>query len=559
MISLKKIIPTLLASLILIQPGFAQRFIDDQDEVEDLLAQEDNSTYIENPGEIDDSLMGANRYVLTLVEAKQNHDLNPKTSTYASDAQIFTGLYEGLFSYDPKTLEPLPAVAVSYKISRDKKRWTFTLRDNARFSDGSPITAEDVKRSWLELLETPGAPYASMLDIIEGAENYRTGKGSAEDVSMTAVSDTVFSIRLNTPASYLPRLLCHAAFSVTHRNPTVYSGAYSLSDIRNNQLFLEKNDFYWDADNVKLKMICFFQSLGKEENTFFYNTGFADWVSSYEIDTGKILNKNAVKINAEFGTEYLFFKTSNAKPASSKCSRVWDNPDFRLAVLEAMPWDTIREGSLVKAETLVYPLTDYPKIEGFSYTDSNEAKLLMSDARKKAGIPEEERIPLYFNMSEGSFPQKHMDAVTEALSPLGIDVYFSFVSFQNYLSEVETCDADIVSYNWIGDFADPLSFLELFRGGSTLNPSGWADSEFDRLIMQAAGVEGKERYQLLGEAEKILMDSGMVLPISHPVSMAIVNTDEIGGWFENAFNIHPLKYLFKKNYTVTIPNVVLAR
>ena len=257
----KKFFITLFFTGLILAPVFSQRFIDDEDEVEDLLALEDDS-YIDDPGELSDSLLTASKYVLTVIESAQPHDLNPRTSSYVSDAQILSGIYEGLFSYDPQSLNPVPAICEKYKISRDKKRWTFYLRPNARFSDGTSITADDVRTSWLELINTPNAPYASMLDIISGAEAYRNGTGLADDVKITVVSPTTLSIRLNKPASYLPSLLCHSAFSVTHRNPTVFSGAYSIGDMKSNQISLEKNEDYWDESNVYLKMICFFQSLG---------------------------------------------------------------------------------------------------------------------------------------------------------------------------------------------------------------------------------------------------------------------------------------------------------
>lgn len=327
-----------------------------------LFAQTQSEVEIIEYEELSDQLIEANRFVMTIIEPSQPHDLNPKTSTYVSDAQLLSGVYEGLFSYDPQSLAPVPAICEKHKISRDKKRWTFTLRQDARFSDGSPITAKDVRRSWLELMETPDAPYSSMLDIIKGAAEYRTGSGTAEDVGITAVSDNTLSIRLTKAASYLPSLLCHSAFSVTHRNPTVFSGAYSISDIKNNQIILEKNEYYWDAQNVSIKIFCFFQSLGNEENAHFYNTGFTEWITSYDVDTSKILSKNDIQISAEFGTEYFFFKDSSAKGQRLRTSPVWDNEDFRLAVLEAMPLDILRGNSLVPAPTFVYPLADYPEV-----------------------------------------------------------------------------------------------------------------------------------------------------------------------------------------------------
>ena len=171
---------------------------------------------------------------------------------------------------------------------------------------------------------------------------------------------------------------------------------------------------------------------------------------------------------------------------------------------------------------------------------------MMKDARNKAGISEDEIIPLFFDLSEKSLTPEMEKAVRQALEPLGVSPVFKYIPFNIYIDYVKDCDADIVSYNWIGDFADPLAFLELFRGDSTLNVSGWKNSEFDKLIDEASGISGKPRYELLARAEQILLNSGIIIPLTHPVSMSIINTNEIGGWYQNAFNIHPLKYIYKK-------------
>ena len=85
----------------------------------------------------------------TIVESGQKHELNPHITTNSHDSTILNGLFEGLFSYNPVTLEPYPAIATDYRISRDKKRWTVTIREDAKFSNGEKITAQSVRECWL--------------------------------------------------------------------------------------------------------------------------------------------------------------------------------------------------------------------------------------------------------------------------------------------------------------------------------------------------------------------------------------------------------------------------
>ena len=490
-----------------------------------------------------------------IVESVRVHELDPQITNYSSDSQLLSGLYEGLFTTSPVSLEPQYAIAKEFKISRDKKRWSITLREDARFSNGEKITAEAVRDSWLRMLANPASPYSSLLDIVRGAEAFRTGQGNYDEVGIYATAENVLSIYLNNPANYLPKILCHTAFSVTHSNPEVYSGAYELEIVADRKYILRKNPYYWDKDNVTLERITFVQSDNVDDNTFYYNTGAVDWVTG-QVNQSKLLDPSAIQISATFGTGYLYFKMSSRKPADSKCSRVWDYPEFRNAVLEAFPWNSIHKKYLIPATTLVYPLSGYPQIDGFDYTDEIEASLKMKDARAKYGISQEEVIPLVMHVFENEFSEEDEKLLSEAFAPLGVELVIKTVPSYLYYSTVAAADADVLVTSWIGDFADPLAFLELFRGASTMNESGWKNEKFDSLLDQAATAGEADRLNLLGQAENILLDEGMVLPLYRSVSSNIVDLKEVGGWYVNAFDLHPLKYLYKKQPKYNSENIV---
>ena len=473
--------------------------------------------------------------LLTIVESQHIHELNPQLTSYSSDAQLMTGLYEGLFTYDPVNLNPKYAIAISYRISRDKKRWTFTINPDACFSNGEKITAASVRESWLMLLSTPGAPYASLLDVIMGAEEYRNGKCGPEEVGIYANTEDSLSIHLKKPANYLPKLLCHPAFSVINKDPKVYSGPFKLSDQSSEGViyFLQKNEHYWDKENVQLEEIIFMQSNEAIDNAYLFNSGIGDWITA-NVDTDKLYNKKTISVSAEFATSYFFFKVN---------SQVWSKVEFRAALLEAVPWEILRKDSYVPATTFVYPLSGYPQVDGYSYTDAAEAKNLMKAAREKYEIPENQKLNLTIEMPENSFANDKLAALCDAWGKLGINVQVKVKNGNEYYSGVSKSDSDLFIYTWIGDFADPLAFLELFRGDSTLNDSKWKNEEYDSLIDKAAECSEEERYKLLAQAETILLDQCMVIPVHRPVIYNIIDKNVVGGWSENAFDIHPLKYL----------------
>ncbi len=485
---------------------------------------------------------------ITLVDSVHEYDLNPHTASYTYDAQVLNGLYEGLFSYDPLTYVPTAALCTGYKISRDKKRWTFTLRSDAKFSDGSPITANDVKESWMKLLSTPYAPYASMLDCVAGAKEFREGNGKAEAVRIEVRNDTTLVLHLVEPAAHLASILCHHSFAVTGKD-NVYSGAYKLDFYKNNTLVMSKNEYYYDADSVMIPQIVFIQSDDPEENTYMLNTGKADWLlSDSDFYSLNILNLDTLHLGAQFATSFLFFKTENEP---------WNDPDMRNALLEAIPYDTLRAEHYIAAKTLIYPLSGYPTVNGIDDYDLEDAKSLMEDARERLGIAQDEIIPLVFAINDTPLMKSQAKLLHDAWEPLGVELSVQVTPVSRYYNSIEGWNADLFSYSWVGDFADPLAFLELFKTGSSLNVAGYSDEKFDSLLLEAQKTDtAEERYKLLSKAEQFLLDEGMIIPIAHPVSLHALDLEIIGGWTLNALDIHPLKFLYIKKKTLNLPNVV---
>lgn len=505
---------------------------------------------LENGGQNSKLDFGVQRN-FNIIVSQWGWNLDPQTSTYATESQILSGLYEGLFSYDPKTLEPVPAVAESYKISRDKKRWTFRIRPEAKFSDGEEITAYSVRDNWIWLLENSSAPYSSLLDCIKNAEEFRNQKVSADELGIKVRDNQTLVVTLKSPTAHFSRILCHHAFSVCKKNTGIldFSGAFKIFSQKDNELILVKNENYWDAKNVNLPQITIKASSDISENSYAFNIGKADWISSM-FDGSKLINKNSIRLTAIFGTEYLFFGCKN-KP--------WNNSEFRTALLTAVPWSKLKTLSLVPAATFIYPLTGYPAVEGYTETSVEDAVEMIGEARKNAGYSENETIPLIFGIPSNSDRLKKIaEILKEAFAPLGVELKIQTTPENRYVDSINGWNADLFSYSWIGDFADPIAFLELFRGGSTLNPTHWSCEKYNRLLEESAlSTDNTEHYKLLAEAEQLLLDEGMVIPVSHSLSYHAINLDEIGGWYANALDIHPFKYLYIKDSKAELPSNII--
>ena len=312
---------------------------------------------------------------------------------------------------------------------------------------------------------------------------------------------------------------------------------------------MKKNSYYQDAANVALDEIVVLQSDDTVENAHLFNTGEVDWILSVA-DIGSVIDYDTVLINAEFATEYLFFKGHKAP---------WNQASFRNALLMAVPWEALRGNSFVPASTLIYPIGNYIAPPALADFDMDEARLLLAQAKEEAGLAADEPLEITIAVADSEYSMTQAEILRQSWTSLGLTVNISATPMNRYLDSIESWDADLFSYTWIGDFADPLAFLELFRSNSTLNESHWGSAEYDRLLEEASFATGKERDELMAAAEDLLLSEGVILPVSHPVTLNIIDLEQVKGWHLNALDIHPLKYLHLEKVVPDIPNLVLAK
>jgi peptide/nickel transport system substrate-binding protein/oligopeptide transport system substrate-binding protein len=493
---------------------------------------------------------------LTAVFSRGDVELDFRKSYLASEAQLFTALYEGLFSYHPFTMEPIPALASKWELSEDKKRWTFTLREDAKYWNGDPVRAEDFRSAWISLLD-PGeeSPYSSLFDVIEGARDYRTGKlRDSRRIGILAVNDRTLEVRLNSPSSFFPSMLCHHSFSPIHPSmlnaadwsakPPVSNGPFYIQTQDTGRMVLAKNEFYWDRQRVSLnRVILKFTETG-EEAAALWNSGEARWISG-DVNLDSLTDRSGIVVNAMFATHYYYIRSAE-KP--------WNDFRVRQALSLSLPWDQIREGHYLPAKTLIFPIPGYPEIEGLDTTDMERAKQLLEDAGypKGVGLPD-----LVIRLTPSVEAGRIGDLMAAAWMELGIPVKIDVVPYGRYFQALKQDDYEVGSSTWIGDFADPYTFLQMWRQDSNLNDAGYHDIDYENLLDKSMAEEGEERWKTLAEAEKLLLSRGTVLPIYYSSAVNVVDTDELDGWFPNALDIHPFKYFFFKSLR-PLPGVALA-
>jgi len=506
--------------------------------------------------------IGAQEREFVTVYGAQLPQLDPQRALFSNEAQIHTALYEGLFTYDPQTLEPVRALAQSWSRSIDGKVYRFSIRENAQWSDGTAITTEDFVRSWLRMLDL-NAEYATFFDIIAGAREYRLGTDhSADHVGIKAIDPMTLEVTLVRPAAYFTRLLCHQSFALIHPSmigvkdwraaiPYPVNGPYRPVSMTDNELVLEKNEKYWDAQSVEIPALQMMFTDDDNLATSLFNTGHVHWLDgpgNYE----QMLLQTAIQVFPIYSTHYWFFNCRSAP---------WNDQRVRRALALLLPWDTIRSSDTYRlpAKTLVLPLPGYSKTKGIEKADREEALKLLADA----GYPNGQGLPEIV-IAFADYKQPRAIATTfktewekaldlhVALKPMAPSSYYDGIA-----NRADTTSFTLAHETWIGDFADPEAFLQMWTTGAPLNVAGYEDKEFMDYMNQSYAANDDTRMQLLSKAETELLQSAACLPIYHNFAASVIDAEYVQGWYQNALDIHPYKYLHFGTPSVS-PNVADA-
>jgi oligopeptide transport system substrate-binding protein len=491
-----------------------------------------------------------------MADSPQSLSLDPLHTFTSFESQFYTAIYEGLVVADPLTLEPVPGVAKSWESSRDGKVWTFYLRPDALYSNGDRVRARDFVASWLRMIDPANnAEYSFFYDVIKGARAYRTGAAKdSSGVGIKAVNDGELRIELETPAAHFLKLLTHISFLPLHPSLLKSTGWANASTVIGNGPFvmksrsdagidLEKNGKYWDADNVAMDKLRIRFMDDANDATDGYITGRIQWVTRSLINGDKLQPTDKMEVYPMFGTTYFFFACDLP---------VWSDWRVRRGLALLVPWDQIRsKDEFSFPSDLVIPsIPNYPVVKGIADQQVAEAKKLLAEA----GYPEGRGLPspIVKVSSESTSMKAIVQKMADAWKALiGLTVIVKEVDATTYLAETRKSDFTIAESTWIGDYADPLTFLQLWTTGSNLNDARFSDKEYDAAVSESiAMTDARKRYRRLADAEQILLTKAAILPLDHSPAINLINTAVIGGWFSNPLDVHPFKFLsFKARAT----------
>lgn len=471
--------------------------------------------------------------VLNLPFGDEPPNLDPQLATDVLSFDILNEVLDGLTRYDQNNqIKPGSGLAKSWDVSSDGLTYTFHLRD-AKWSDGNPITAQDFEYAWKRALDPKlGSQYAYQLYYIKGAEEYNSGKGSADDVAVKALDDKTLQVTLKAPTPQFLGLTSFGTYLPLEKSvyekygdkvgsdpdKMVYSGPFIIKTWNHQQnIVLEKNPNYWDKDNVKLQTINL--QIMKDDNTIVqsYETGAIDvmGVPSSYMDKYKNTPEFHTKAIAtswylQFNTKSPIFKNANIRKA------------FTLALNRQAFVDNVLKNGSIPAESAVppgipgYNGEDFRKQAGEGYFKDNDvqaAKDYLQKGLQELGLT---KLPTIKFLGDDTTRAKQQDQAIQEMwkTNLGVNVELDNVAFKVRLDMMDKGNYDIVFAGWGADYNDPMTFLDMWQTGNGNNTAFYSNPEYDKLIDEAK-VNGdlKQRNDQLIQAEKILMNDMPIGPI----------------------------------------------
>ena len=505
---------------------------------------------------------GNRNQILHLNNGTEPQNLDPHVVTGVPEHHIIMALLEGLMSEDPRGLKPQPGTAERWDISPDQTVYTFHLRENARWSNGDPVTAHDFVRTYRRAL-TPSlaSEYAYMLFVMKGAEDFNAGKITDFDqVGVKALDDHTLQVTLNAPTPYFLSLLLHYSWFPLHiptieRYGPVYergnrwtrpgrfvgNGPFTLKEWKVNHVIIaDKSPTYWDAANVKLNQIYFYciESSDTDERAFRSGQLHKTYVlPETKIDTYREKYPGLLHIDPYLGTYFYICNTTKPPLDDKRVRRALALAIDREAIVK-----NVTRGGQIPAYHFTPPGTaGYTARARFPFDIPGARKLLA-----EAGYPEGRGLPpieILFNTLE-----THR-AVAEAIQDmwrrnLGIDARLLNQEWKVFLDSKKSGNYQVSRFGWIGDYPDPNSFLDMWLTGGGNNDTRWSNAEYDRLIREAGQTADlDQRLEVFQKAEAILMEEMPIIPIYFYTRVYALDSS-VKGWHPTILDNHPYQKLW---------------
>ena len=468
--------------------------------------------------------------------------VDPALNSAVDGANMIIHAFETLMIVD-KDNKIVPGQAESYEVSDDGLTYTFHLRKGLKWSDGSPLTANDFVYAWQRLADpNTAAPYAGdMLGYVKGYEE--AAGGNLEALGVSAPDDDTFVVELSVPCVYFSKLITHASMVPIQKatvdangdqwtlTPDTYicNGPLKMIEwVPGSHIIFAKNENYWNADAVTLNTLKFVLMEDSNASYSAYQTGEVQMIKDVPTEEiPSLKGKEDFHVDPIMGTYYLSFQTEKAP---------FDNPDVRMALSLAIDRDyvanTVMQGTYSPATNFVGPgLSDAEDGSSFEETtrknnggdffdvanhdaDVAKAKELLANA----GYPDGAGFPTVEYMTNDAGYHKPLAEYLQSCwkEELGINMDIKVVEWSTFTPTRRAGDFQMARNGWVYDYDDPSNMLNLMKSTSGNNDGKYNNPEVDKMLDEAnSTADVAEHYQKLHDAENMILADAAMAPVAY--------------------------------------------
>ncbi len=489
----------------------------------------------------------AEKQTLVRNNGAEVQSLDPHKIEGVPESNVNRDLFEGLLVTDVDG-HPAPGVAEKWE-NKDFKVWTFHLRKDAKWSDGTPVTAEDFVYSWQRLANpNTASPYASYLQYghIANIDDIIAGKKPVTDLGVKAIDANTFEVTLSEPVPYFYKLLVHPSVSPVPKSAVekfgekwtqpaniVTNGAYKLKDwVVNERMVLERNPQYWDNAKTVINQVTYLPISSEVTDVNRYRSGEIDM--TYNNMPIQLFQKLKKEIPKEVHVDpYLctyYYEINNQK---APFTDVRVRTALKLALDRDIIVNKVKNQGDLPAYSYTPPYTDGMKLvepEWFKWSQekrNEEAKKLLAEAGYTADKP------LTFNLlyNTSDLHKKLAIAVASIWKKnLGVNVKLENQEWKTFLDTRHQGTFDVARAGWCADYNEPTSFLNTMLSDSSNNTAHYKSPAFDKIIADTLKVsDDAQRAELYAKSEEQLDKDSAIVPVYYYVNARLVKP-WVGGY-----------------------------
>ena len=483
--------------------------------------------------------------------------LDPQLNEETAGFHVIRDLFEGLLNQDADG-NLVPGVATGYTSNEDNTVYTFTLREDARWSNGDPVTAQDFVYAWRRAVDPATAsPYAWYLELTEmvNAEAILAGEMPPEELGVRAVDDQTLEVSLEIPLPYFPAMTTYATLMPAHRETIeahgadwtkpeniVSNGAYMLTELVLNEYHTrEKNPMYWDADNVIMEMVTGLVINDVNQALTRYRAGELDHLEPLPAGQFPALKEEmpeqATSVPRLCSYYYTFNHREEAKDAlkdlrvRQALSYAIDRDVIVNQVLKGGQWPAY---NFAHIKTAGFEVPDIPYAALSQAERDAKAQELWEAAKADGVVGDDFTIDLIYNTSES---HRQIATVISQMwrQKLGVSTTLANYEWQTYLDVRRNGEGyDMARSAWCADYNEASSFLDLLTTPHGSNSSKYSNPDYDAVM--AASKTSDTPNEQYTQAEQILYEDMAIAPIYHYANTFLLD-ESIKGWpYNNAEN-----------------------